>query len=62
MNEECVQMDEFAVYLSSLYWEQAIDDLSAELIAYEYVRFKGGDADELLNVGDDAEQTLREAS
>lgn len=62
MNEECAFMDEFAVYLNSLYWEQAIDDLPAQLIAYEYIRFNGGNADELLFTTDDSDQALLKAS
>lgn len=62
MEEENVRMDEFAVYLNGLYWEQAMDDLPAELIAYEYIRFSGGDADALLLAASTKMQGLRQVS
>lgn len=38
MEADLVLMDEFTVYLNSLYWEQALDDLPMDLLEFEYQR------------------------
>ncbi|MCC7318830.1 MAG: hypothetical protein IT219_09880 [Bacteroidales bacterium] len=38
MEAELVLMDEFKLYLNSLYWDQALDDLPMDLLEFEYQR------------------------
>lgn len=38
MEAELVLMDEFTLYLNTLYWEKALDDLPMDLLEFEYRR------------------------